>query len=256
MPSPSLALVIPCLDDATLLARCLDSFARQTRPPEMVIVVDNGSRDESVDVARSRGVIVISEPHRGVTWAARAGYDEAARRGADIIVRTDADAWADASFCQSLLDVWGSAHARKRVVGITGPAEFDLPRLSRAASALYLGAYRASVGSALGHAPFFGTNCSFTAAWWLSVRDSIDPSDTASHDDIALSFAVRPDETVLYRPHPALHMDARALRGLTQLRRRFARGVHSMRRGFSTSPPHVRLARRGQLGARAQRTLS
>ena len=104
--------------------------------------------------------------------------------------------------------------------------------------------YRLSVGSALGHPPLFGTNSSFRTEWWQAVGSTLDLADTESHDDIQLSFAVRPGETIRFVPELVVGMDDRALRGRRQLRRRFRRGWHSMMRGFSSSPPWQRLPQR------------
>lgn len=246
----NIALVVPCLNDAELLARCLASFSSQTRPLDQIIVVDNGSTDASAAVAASFGARVVSEPRRGITWAARAGYDAALDGGADLIVRTDADAWAESTFIEELVHQFAMLidasveRTSKSPVGLTGAAAFDLPAGGALLARLYLGAYRASVGSALGHPPFFGTNCAFFARWWGEVRDAVDSADTYVHDDIQLSFAVRPHETVLYARQPSVRMDARALRGAAQLRTRFRRGWYSMLRGFHTSPPPQRLLAR------------
>lgn len=246
----NIALVVPCLNDADLLARCLASFRDQTRPLDQIIVVDNGSTDASAAVAASFGALVVREPRRGITWAARAGYDAALADGADLIVRTDADAWAGPTFVEELVRQFAllidasAQHTITSPVGLTGAATFDLPVGGTLLARLYLGAYRASVGSALGHPPFFGTNCAFFARWWGEVRDAVDSADTFVHDDIQLSFAVRPHETVLYAPQLSVRMDARALRGAAQLRTRFHRGWYSMLRGFQTSPPPRRLLAR------------
>lgn len=245
--SPTIAVVVPCLNDAALLARCLQSFSAQTQPPNHLIVVDNGSTDTSAQVAASFGAQVVTEPRRGITWAAHAGYNAAHESGAEVIFRTDADAWVDPDFLATLRTAWIRETTRtkdKRVVGITGAATFNLPRFGSLASRLYLGAYRLSVGSALGHPPFFGTNCAFAADWWAHVRDSVDSADTRVHDDIQLSFSVRADETIIYTPSLAVMMDARALRGAAQLRNRFARGWYSMARGFVVSPPPRRILAR------------
>jgi glycosyltransferase involved in cell wall biosynthesis len=41
----TISVIIPCLDDAGYLTACLDALARQTRPADEVVVVDNGSTD-------------------------------------------------------------------------------------------------------------------------------------------------------------------------------------------------------------------
>lgn len=234
---PTIAVVIPCRNDAALLDRCLASFDAQTRPADVVVVVDNGSTDASADTARAHGAEVVAEPRRGITWAGAAGYDRAAQLGADVIVRTDADAHVPPDYLAVLESLWHCAGLD--VVGVTGPAEFD--NVPAVVSRVYLGAYRYSVGSALGHPPLFGTNCSFRARWWVSVGETLDLADTRVHDDMQLSFAVRSGETVLFAPGLVVGMDPRALRGGRQLVTRFRRGWHSMMRGFATSPPWRRL---------------
>lgn len=44
-PDPTLSVVIPVKDDAAELRRCLRALARQTLPPDEIIVVDNASTD-------------------------------------------------------------------------------------------------------------------------------------------------------------------------------------------------------------------
>jgi GT2 family glycosyltransferase len=51
MPLPRISVVIPNYNGAAFLERCLASLENQTCPPHQIIVVDNGSRDSSVEVA-------------------------------------------------------------------------------------------------------------------------------------------------------------------------------------------------------------
>jgi glycosyltransferase involved in cell wall biosynthesis len=68
---PTVSFVIPVLNDATGLARCLGSIKSNDYPGERleVIVVDNGSTDGSDDVAVRAGATVLRLP--GLSVAAR-----------------------------------------------------------------------------------------------------------------------------------------------------------------------------------------
>jgi GT2 family glycosyltransferase len=68
------AVVIPTWNRALLLAQVLADLGRQTYPIERVIVVDNGSTDDSAAVARRAGAEVI-------TLGANAGFAAAVNRG-------------------------------------------------------------------------------------------------------------------------------------------------------------------------------
>jgi len=80
------SLIIPALNEAECLGRLLAEV-----PVDMlhqVIVVDNGSTDNTAEIARSGGALVIHEPHRGYGFACAAGM--AAAEG-DVLVFMDGD---------------------------------------------------------------------------------------------------------------------------------------------------------------------
>jgi glycosyltransferase involved in cell wall biosynthesis len=57
-----------------------------------ILVMDNASTDGTADVARRHGAAhVIHVPQKGLAYAFTAGLEACLRRGADIIVNTDAD---------------------------------------------------------------------------------------------------------------------------------------------------------------------
>jgi glycosyltransferase involved in cell wall biosynthesis len=61
---PLVSVIIPVRNDAARLAVCLDSLTRQTYPADRleVIVIDNGSSDDSAEVARAAGAKVLVHP--------------------------------------------------------------------------------------------------------------------------------------------------------------------------------------------------
>jgi glycosyltransferase involved in cell wall biosynthesis len=84
----SISVVIPVYNGAATLSAGLRALQEQTRPPDEIIVVDDGSTDGSTDIARGFGIRVISQPNAGSAAARNRGAQAA--RG-DILLFTDAD---------------------------------------------------------------------------------------------------------------------------------------------------------------------
>jgi uncharacterized protein (TIRG00374 family) len=89
-PRPSVSVIVPVYNGAATLPECLRALQAQTFPAQLyeTIVVDDGSTDNSAEVARGRGVRVISQPNAGAAAARNRGAQEA--RG-NILLFTDAD---------------------------------------------------------------------------------------------------------------------------------------------------------------------
>jgi hypothetical protein len=95
----TLTFVIPVRDDAARLARCLRSIAANRVPGVDVVVVDNGSTDESVRVAMTAGANVIEEADLTISGLRNAGARAARGR---LLAFVDADheiapAWVQAA---------------------------------------------------------------------------------------------------------------------------------------------------------------
>jgi len=90
-----LIVQIPCLDEAATLPATLRDIPRAIPGIDRVevLVIDDGSRDGTAEVARASGADhVLSFPrNRGLGNAMRAGFDLAMAHGADIVVNTDGD---------------------------------------------------------------------------------------------------------------------------------------------------------------------
>lgn len=81
------ALVMPVLDEAAALPSVLAELPRELI--DDLVVVDNGSLDQSAEVARALGARVVSEPRRGYGAACLAGIAETA--DSDVVVFMDGD---------------------------------------------------------------------------------------------------------------------------------------------------------------------
>lgn len=101
--SVAVDVVLPCLDEAEALPWVLDRMPSWARP----ILVDNGSTDGSVAIARRRGVHVVEVPERGYGAACHGGLLAAT---APLVAFMDADASLDPGSLEPLL----RAHAAGR----------------------------------------------------------------------------------------------------------------------------------------------
>ena len=86
---------IPCYNEENTLAVTLSALPRTLPGVDVVewLIIDDGSRDRTVEVAREWGVdrIVRFRQNRGLAKGFMAGLEASLRAGADIIVNTDAD---------------------------------------------------------------------------------------------------------------------------------------------------------------------
>jgi glycosyltransferase involved in cell wall biosynthesis len=90
-----LIIQIPCFNEAPQLPETLAEIPRSVEGFDSVewLVIDDGSTDDTVEVARSHGVdhVVRLTNNKGLAAAFQAGLDACLKLGADVIVNTDAD---------------------------------------------------------------------------------------------------------------------------------------------------------------------
>lgn len=159
------AVVIPALDEERSLGRVLADIPPPFR--DRVLVVDNGSRDRTPEVARAGGATVVREPRRGYGAACLRGLAALAADPPHAVVFLDAD-YSD------------SPEEMDRVVGPVLRGEADLVVGSRVRGVRERGALapQARFGNAL--ATFlirvlFGVRFTdlgpFRAVGWDALRD-------------------------------------------------------------------------------------
>jgi glycosyltransferase involved in cell wall biosynthesis len=90
-----LVIQVPCYNEEATLGVTLSALPRKLPGVDVVewLVIDDGSRDRTVEVARAWGVdhVVDLPRNMGLARAFMVGLEASLRVGADIIVNTDAD---------------------------------------------------------------------------------------------------------------------------------------------------------------------
>lgn len=126
-----ISVIVPVYNGARYLTEALDSVAAQGDPDLEVIVVDDGSTDESASVAEATGARVLRCEHRGIAASRQEGLEAAT--GEWI-------AWVDSD------DLWTPGRlawqrerlaAAPKVAAVAGACEaFHSPELSEAERAV------------------------------------------------------------------------------------------------------------------------
>jgi len=90
-----LVVQIPCLNEEATLPLVLESIPKKIDGIDeiVVVIIDDGSKDKTVEVAKKHGVkhFVLHSRNMGLARSFRDGLDYALSIGADIIVNTDGD---------------------------------------------------------------------------------------------------------------------------------------------------------------------
>jgi lipopolysaccharide/colanic/teichoic acid biosynthesis glycosyltransferase/GT2 family glycosyltransferase len=94
-----ISVIIPAYNSTRTLPACLKALMHQTKAPDEIIVVDDGSSDGTVEFARQAGVRVIQQVHQGPAAARNLGVQQA---HGDLILFTDSDCEPDGGWVERM----------------------------------------------------------------------------------------------------------------------------------------------------------
>lgn len=209
------SVVIPALDEEQEIGQCLASLARQTFGDFVVIVVDNGSKDATVSIARTFGALVVHEPRQGVSYARETGF-HAAR--SDIIVSTDADTEVPQNWLQRIHRTFVEDPNAVAVFGPywykpffprSGLASALIPHLSRALM------FGQRMSWRFGHPYFSAANFAVRREAFLKAggfRSSKDGQIYSDWEDVQLGIKLHRIGKVCYLPDLVVLTSARNLK--------------------------------------------
>jgi hypothetical protein len=146
-PAVRTLVVVPALDEEESLPAIL-AETREVAPGYDVLVVDDGSRDRTAEVAAAHGVPVVRHPFNlGVGGALQTGFRWALEHGYDVVVQLDADGQHDPRFLDPLVapvrDGACDVAIGSRYVAASG---YRTPRFRRLGMLLFSGIVRLALG--------------------------------------------------------------------------------------------------------------
>jgi glycosyltransferase involved in cell wall biosynthesis len=97
---PTIAVLIPCLNEATAIPKVVADF-RASLPTATIFVYDNGSSDDTMERSRAAGAVTRIEPLRGKGNVVRRMFADVE---ADVFVLVDGDDTYDAGIAAQLVD--------------------------------------------------------------------------------------------------------------------------------------------------------
>lgn len=99
---PAISVVIPTLNCDRTIGKCLASLNSLDYPKDKIqfLIVDSGSTDETLTIAKSYPVTIINEPRKGRGFASNRGFQEAAN---DYVAFVDSDAVVPSSWLKTAM---------------------------------------------------------------------------------------------------------------------------------------------------------
>jgi glycosyltransferase involved in cell wall biosynthesis len=97
------SVIVPLYNKAPYVAKCIGSITAQTYRDFEIIVIDDGSTDDSAAIVRcirDERLTVISQPNQGVSAARNRGIQEAKH---DLVAFLDADDWWDPEYLSKMI---------------------------------------------------------------------------------------------------------------------------------------------------------
>jgi glycosyltransferase involved in cell wall biosynthesis len=173
------SVVIPAYNEEKYIGDCLKSLRNQTIPPDEIIVVDNNSTDDTAEIAKKFGAIVIKERRAGTFFAMKTGFDNARF---EIIARTDADTRVPENWIEKILQKFDSP--KFEYIALAGTLRFDSSIIK--ITNYFLDYFFIIINFFSGYTHLYGCNMIVRKSIWNEVRQKYRHKKN-THEDYALS---------------------------------------------------------------------
>lgn len=120
---PQITVIVPLYNTGSCLKRCVDSILQQSFRDFELVLVDDGSTDDSVEICDSyclldKRVSVIHKSNGGVASARNSGLDFAFSSNSKWISYIDSDDWVSVDYLETLLSLAKKYNTRCSICGV------------------------------------------------------------------------------------------------------------------------------------------
>jgi glycosyltransferase involved in cell wall biosynthesis len=114
MNKAKVSIILPALNEAETIGKVIDEIPQraleQAGYSVEVLVVDNGSTDQTAQIAQEKGARVITEPRKGKGRAVRTAFEQV---NADFVFMINSDYTYPATYIPDMLNLLNQGYKQK-----------------------------------------------------------------------------------------------------------------------------------------------
>ena len=105
--NPKISIIVPMYNSESTIGKCIESILQQTLSELEVILVNDGSTDNTLDICkkyskRDSRIVVVSQENKGLISARKRGVEISS---ADLIGFVDSDDWIEKECIEHMLEL-------------------------------------------------------------------------------------------------------------------------------------------------------
>lgn len=197
--TPMVSVIVPIYNTGQYLNRCIKSIVEQTYSHLDIILVDDGSTDDSILIckdfaSRDSRIRLFSQQNGGASAARNKGLDNA---DGQYVMFVDSDDWIEANMAETLLEGLKSSKTDMIISHVPMDRQFSQSLTigkSEALPILLDGAWWGPVGKLFSHS---------------AIRDIRFPQATISEDYVFMLHTIINSEQIIYTPECYYHREIR-----------------------------------------------
>ena len=110
--NPKISIIVSMYNSESTIGKCIESILQQTLSELEVILVNDGSTDNTLDICkkyskRDSRIVVVSQENKGLISARKRGVEISS---ADLIGFVDSDDWIEKDMYENLYEIYNNYH--------------------------------------------------------------------------------------------------------------------------------------------------